>query len=252
MRRGGGWAKALVDRLRLHDLADGDSLRLQLVQAGWRDPAAPWMLAAARAGLPLVGALLAGLWTQFGVAAAWSGNAKAAAVLAGAALGYYLPQILLRNAAARRRAALRRALPDGLDLMLICVEAGLSIEAAFARVSEEVGKASPVLAEEFALTSAELAFLSDRAAALGNLAHRTGLPQLRALASALQQAERYGTPLVQALRVLAQESRDGRMALAEKTAAALPPKLTVPMIAFFLPALFVVILGPAAIQYLMR
>jgi len=141
-----------------------------------------------------------------------------------------------------------KAFPDSLDLLTICVEAGASIEAAFARVTEEVADASTVLAQEFGLTSAELAFLGDRGKAYLNFAERTGLPSVRALATTLVQAETYGTPIAVALRVLSQESRDDRMNRAEKKAAALPAQLTVPMIVFFLPPLFVIIMGPAVMS----
>jgi tight adherence protein C len=155
---------------------------------------------------------------------------------------------MLTNTITKRQQALSRSFPDALDLMVICVEAGVSIEAAFQRVTEEMVESTPVIAEEIALTSAELAFLGDRRQAYENLAERTGLPAIKSLCTALLQSERYGTPVSVALRVLAQENREARMAAAEKKAAALPAKLTVPMIIFFLPVLFMVIIGPAAIQ----
>ena len=133
-------------------------------------------------------------------------------------------------------------------MLLICIESGMSIEAAFRKVSEEIGSQSVALAEELTLTTAELSYLQDRKQAYDNLSRRTGLEGVKSVCLALQQAERYGTPLGTAMRVMAQENRDMRMAEAEKKAAALPPKLTVPMILFFLPVLFVVILGPAAIR----
>ena len=138
--------------------------------------------------------------------------------------------------------------PDALDMLLICVQAGMSVEAAFGKVSREIGTQSLELAEELSLTTAELSYLQDRRQAYENLGRRTGLPGIKAVATALIQAERYGTPVGQALRVMAKENRDMRMADAEKKAAALPPALTVPMIVFFLPVLFVVILGPAALK----
>jgi tight adherence protein C len=141
-----------------------------------------------------------------------------------------------------------RAFPDALDLMLICVESGMSIESAFTRVSAEIGAQSPELAEELALTTAELSYLPDRRQAFDNLARRCGHQGVRAVATALNQAEKYGTPLGQALRVTANENREMRMQDAERKAASLPAKLTVPMILFFLPCLFIVILGPAIIQ----
>jgi tight adherence protein C len=163
-------------------------------------------------------------------------------------VGIKSPEIFLSNVTTKRQQSIRRAWPDALDLLLICVEAGMSIEQAFRRVSQEVGTQSVALAEELTLTTAELSYLPERRAAYEHLANRTGLDTVKAVTTALIQAERYGTPLGTALRVLAQESRDQRMSEAEKKAAALPPKLTVPMILFFLPVLFVVIMTPALIQ----
>lgn len=163
-------------------------------------------------------------------------------------LGMQAPMLFLKNQISKRQLSIRRAFPDALDLLLICVESGMSIEAAFRRVSVEIGSQSVALAEELTLTTAELSYLQDRKVAYENLAKRTGLDSVKSVCLALQQSERYGTPLGQTLRVMAQENRDMRMAAAEKKAAALPPKLTVPMILFFLPVLFVVILGPAVMQ----
>jgi tight adherence protein C len=162
--------------------------------------------------------------------------------------GLQVPYLFLKNRIAKRQLQIRRAFPDALDLLLICVESGMSIEAAFKRVSQEIGSQSIALAEELTLTTAELSYLQDRRTAYDNLAKRTDLEGVKSVCMALQQAERYGTPLAQTLRVMSQENRDMRMSEAEKKAAALPPKLTVPMILFFLPVLFVVILGPAAIK----
>ena len=159
-----------------------------------------------------------------------------------------LPLLLLKNKIKRRQLSIKRAFPDTLDLLLICVESGMSIEAAFRKVSDEVGTQSVALAEELMLTTAELSYLPDRRQAYENLGKRTDLDGVKSVCMALQQSERYGTPLATMLRVMAQENRDMRMAEAEKKAAALPPKLTVPMILFFLPVLFIVILGPAAIK----
>jgi tight adherence protein C len=167
-------------------------------------------------------------------------------------LGFYSPNIYISNKANKRKTSIKKAWPDALDLMLICVESGMSIEAAFRKVSEEIGTQSIPLAEELVLVGAELSFLQERRQAYENLANRTGLETVKSVSQALIQAERYGTPVGQALRVLAAESRDQRMNEAEKKAAALPPKLTVPMILFFLPVLFGVILGPAGIQISQR
>ena len=162
--------------------------------------------------------------------------------------GFYAPVLYVSNRASKRKESIQKAWPDALDLMLICVESGMSVEAAFRRVADEIGAQSVELAEEFVLTNAELSFLQERKQAYENLAARTGLDSVKSVSQALIQAERYGTPVAHALRVLSQESRDMRMNAGEKKAAALPPKLTVPMILFFLPVLFAVILGPAGIQ----
>ena len=173
---------------------------------------------------------------------------KVGMCIGAAYLGLQAPMLFLKNAISKRQLSIRRAFPDALDLLLICVESGMSIEAAFRKVSVEIVTQSVALAEEFTLTTAELSYLQDRKVAYENLAKRTGLDGVKSVCLALQQSERYGTPLGQSLRVMAQENRDMRMNEAEKNAAALPPKLTVPMILFFLPVLFVVILGPTGIK----
>ena len=163
-------------------------------------------------------------------------------------LGLQAPMLFLRNAISKRQLSIKRAFPDALDLLLICIESGMSVEMAFRKVATEIVGQSIALSEELTLTTAELSYLQDRKVAYENLARRTGLEGVKSVCLALQQAERYGTPLGQSLRVMAQENRDMRMNEAEKKAAALPPKLTVPMILFFLPVLFVVILGPTGIK----
>jgi tight adherence protein C len=168
--------------------------------------------------------------------------------IAAAYLGLQAPMLFLKNAITKRQLSIKRAFPDALDLLLICIESGMSIETAFRRVSGEIVTQSVALSEEFILTTAELSYLQDRKVAYENLAKRTGLEGVKSVCLALQQSERYGTPLGQSLRVMAQENRDMRMSEAEKKAASLPPKLTVPMILFFLPVLFIVILGPSGIK----
>lgn len=163
-------------------------------------------------------------------------------------LGLQAPMLFLRNAISKRQLSIKRAFPDALDLLLICIESGMSVEMAFRKVATEIVGQSIALSEEFTLTTAELSYLQDRKVAYENLARRTGLEGVKSVCLALQQAERCGTPLGHSLRVMAQENRDMRMNEAEKKAAALPPKLTVPMILFFLPVLFVVILGPTGIK----
>ena len=174
---------------------------------------------------------------------------KYGSLLFGAAAGFYAPNIYVSNLAQQRQQSIMRAFPDALDMLLICVEAGMSIELGFHKVSQEIGSASPELAEEFGLTVAELSYLPERRQAYDNFAKRTGHEGVKSVCMALGQAERYGTPLGDALRVMAKENREMRMSEAEKKAAALPAKLTVPMIVFFLPVLFLVVLGPAYIKY---
>ena len=166
----------------------------------------------------------------------------------GAAFGFYGPNVYLSNRASKRRESIVGAFPDALDLLLICVEAGMSIEAAIQKVASEIGTRSIELAEELSLLTAELSYLPERRQAYEGLARRTNHPGIKAVATAMIQAERYGTPLGQALRIMAKENRELRIASAEKKAAQLPAKLTVPMILFFLPVLFVVILGPAGMR----
>jgi tight adherence protein C len=173
---------------------------------------------------------------------------RLAIALAVGGVGFYLPDMVVKSKIQKRQLSIRRTWPDAMDLMLICVESGMSIEQAFKKVADEIAMQSVPMAEELALTNAELSYLNDRRMAYENLGKRTGLESVKSVMTSLIQADRYGTPVGQALRVLAKESRDMRMADAEKKAAALPPKLTVPMILFFLPCLFVVIIGPAAIQ----
>lgn len=163
-------------------------------------------------------------------------------------IGAYLPVLLLKNRTIKRQQSIRRAWPDALDLMLLCVEAGMSVEHAFKRVSKEIGIQSPPLAEELTLTTAELSFLEDRTRAYDNLGRRTGLDNVKSVMTALIQADRYGTSVGSSLRVMAEEGREARMMEAEKKAAALPPKLTVPLILFILPVLFIVIISPAIIR----
>jgi tight adherence protein C len=167
-------------------------------------------------------------------------------------IGAYLPTLLLKNRTIKRQQSIKRAWPDALDLMLLCVEAGMSVEHAFKRVAKEIGVQSPELAEEITLTTAELSFLEDRTRAYDNLGRRTGLDVVKSVTTALIQADRYGTSVGTSLRVMAEEGRETRMMEAEKKAAALPPKLTVPLIVFFLPVLFIVIIAPAIIKLIQQ
>jgi tight adherence protein C len=169
-------------------------------------------------------------------------------VLAGAALGFFAPELYVSNLTSKRQLSLSRGLPDALDLLVICAESGLALDVALERVANEVGGANPVLGEELQLTSIELGFLPERRQALINLSRRTNLASIRGVVNTLLQTEKYGTPLSQSLRVLANEFRDQRLLRAEEKAARLPATLTVPMIVFILPVLFIVLIGPAIIS----
>ena len=244
-----GVAAIVVEKFNLKNALADEKTVGKLRIAGFRGQRPLTMFLFARATVPLVFFVLAATYVfGLGMLADRPFMLRLTACLIVALLGFYLPNMYISNRAAKRKKSLTRAWPDGLDLLLICVESGLSIEAAFRRVSDEIGIQSVPLAEELVLVCAELSYLPDRKTAYDNLALRTGLEDVRSVSTALVQAERYGTPLGQALRTLSQESRDTRMNLAEKKAAALPPKLTVPMIVFFLPVLFAVIIGPAIIQ----
>ncbi|MDB5485055.1 MAG: type secretion system protein [Tardiphaga sp.] len=225
-----------------------EAARSKLVMAGYRGQAPYMTFLFFRMVTPIVFFVGANLYV-FGIShMEQSTPIKIGICLAAAYAGMQAPMIFLKNAISKRQLSVRRAFPDALDLLLICIESGMSIEAAFRRVSVEIGTQSVALAEELSLTTAELSYLQDRKVAYQNLADRTGLDGVKSVCLALMQSERYGTPLGQSLRVMAQENRDMRMNEAEKKAAALPPKLTVPMILFFLPVLFVVILGPTGIK----
>ena len=239
----------IVERLDLkRALADENTLN-QLKVAGFRGQNPLTKFLFFRLVLPFVGVALAGIYVfLLGGLAEQPPFMKLFACIAGAYAGFYAPILYVSNRAAKRKHSIQMAWPDALDLMLICVESGMSVEAALRRVADEIGSQSVDLAEELVLANAELSYLQERKQAYDNLASRTGLESVKSVAQALVQAERYGTPVAQALRVLANESREMRMNAAEKKAAALPPKLTVPMILFFLPVLFAVILGPAGIQ----
>jgi tight adherence protein C len=242
------YMKTIVDNLDLNKWLGQDEARSLLMQAGFRGQAPYVTYLFCRMAMPIIMLLVAAFYIFIVLDLDYPTMMKVAMCIGAAYFGVYSPNLFLKNAISRRQLSIKRAFPDALDLLLICVESGMSVEAAFRRVSEEVGSQSVALAEELTLTTAELSYLPDRRQAYENLAQRTGLEGVKAVCIALQQAERYGTPLGTTLRVLAQENRDMRMSEAEKKAAALPPKLTVPMIVFFLPVLFVVILGPAAIR----
>ena len=242
------YMKRAVDNFNLSKWVGQEEARIKLVQAGYRGHAPYITYLFFRMTMPIV-MLLGSLFYIFIVLDLdYPPMMKFAMCIGAAYFGMYSPNLFLKNKITRRQLSLKRAFPDALDLLLICVESGMSIEAAFRKVSEEIGTQSVALAEEFTLTTAELSYLPDRRQAFDNLAKRCGHPGVKSVATALNQAEKYGTPLGQALRVTATENREMRMQEAERKAASLPAKLTVPMIIFFLPCLFIVILGPAIIQ----
>jgi tight adherence protein C len=240
--------RRIVEVFDLNKYLGTENARERLTMAGYRGQGPMVAFLFARAVTTIVLFLAAVAYLFFLSHITWPWLMKLAAAIGAAYIGLKLPELFIRNQITKRQASVRRAFPDALDLLLICVEAGMSVEAAFRKVSQEIGAQSVALAEEFILTTAEMAYLQDRRAAFENLGTRTGLEGVKAVSSALIQADRYGTPIGQALRVLAQENRDIRMNEAEKKAAGLPPKLTVPMILFFLPVLFVIIMGPAIMQ----
>jgi tight adherence protein C len=240
--------KAIVDRFNLTKWVGQEEARLKLVQAGYRGQAPYVTYLFFRMVTPVATFLFATFYIFILGNYELPTPIKLAICIAAAYIGMQLPWLLLKSKIQKRQLSIKRAFPDTLDLLLICVESGMSIEAALKKVSEQVGSQSIALAEELTLTTAELSYLPDRRMAYENLAKRTDLEGVKSVCMALQQAERYGTPLATMLRVMAQENRDMRMSEAEKKAAGLPPKLTVPMIVFFLPVLFVVILGPAYIK----
>jgi tight adherence protein C len=238
----------IVEQFNLTKWLAQEAAREKLVQAGYRGQAPYVAFLFFRLITPVV-MFLATLFYMFVVLQLdQPAMVKIGICLAAAYGGMQVPYFFLKNRISKRQLSIKRAFPDALDLLLICVESGMSIEAAFKKVSGEIGSQSIALAEELTLTTAELSYLQDRKTAYENLAKRTNLDGVKSVCMALQQAEKYGTPLAQTLRVMSQENRDMRMSEAEKKAAGLPPKLTVPMILFFLPVLFVVILGPAAIR----
>jgi tight adherence protein C len=242
--------KRVVDKLNLAKLLEDPKVIEKLAQAGHRGPKPVSTYYFFRGGLPFAFLfvvagylfLLNGFGLPFGT--------KLLISFVALTIGFYAPSIYIKNAATKRRTSIVRAFPDALDLLLICVESGMSIESALQKVSQEVGRSSIELAEEMSLLVAELSYLPDRRLAYEGLSKRTGDPGIKSVATAMIQAEKYGTPLGSALRVMAKENRELRLAAAEKKAAALPAKLTVPMIVFFLPVLFLVIMGPAVMRAL--
>ena len=240
--------KNLVDRLNLKTKLADASTQDKLRMAGYRGTGPLYTFLFARIAIPGVLFLVALVYAFAVLPSDAPAITKVSACLFVGGIGVFAPNLYIQNAISKRQLSIRRAWPDALDLMLICVESGMSIEEAFRRVAEEIGTQSIALAEELTLTTAELSYLGERRLAYENLGKRTGVDGVKNVMMALIQAERYGTPVGHAIRVMSDDSREQRMQEAEKKAASLPPKLTVPMIVFFLPVLFFVILGPAVMQ----
>jgi tight adherence protein C len=242
------YMQTVVEKFNLRKWVGQEEARALLVQAGYRGQAPYIAYLFFRMVVPVAMLFISLFYVFVVIQLDQSPAVKVGLCLAATYFGMYLPNLFVKNKITRRQLSIKRAFPDSLDLLLICIESGMSIEAGFRKVAQEIGTQSVALAEELMLTTAELSYLQDRRQAYENLAKRINLEGVKSVCMALQQAERYGTPMAQTLRVMAQENRDMRMSEAEKKAAALPPKLTVPMILFFLPVLFIVILGPAAIR----
>lgn len=247
-RKDEGVYKTIVERLQLSKLLEDPKVADKLAEAGFRGPGPISTFYFFRFCLPFVFAAITAFYVFVFAKFHLPTMTKFTVVMLGLAVGFYAPNIYVSNIATKRRQSIVQAFPDALDLLLICVEAGMSIEAALQKVGQEIGSASIELAEEMALLVAELSYLPERRTAYEGIAKRVNNPGIKSVATAMIQAERYGTPLGTALRVMAKENRELRLSAAEKKAAALPAKLTVPMILFFLPVLFVVIMGPAIMR----
>ncbi len=243
-----GMMKQVVEKLKLAQSGQAQKVQQNLARAGWRGPEARIRYLFLKVVLPFAFGLAAVIYVYALGAGNLDSVGKLVATMGAVVFGAYFPDLIIRNQTTKRQNLIRKSLPDALDLMVICAEAGLSLDATLLRVSEELNATAPEIGDEFSLTSLELGFLPDRQKALGNLAERTTVPGLRAMVNTLMQSERYGTPLGHSLRVLSQESRDERMLKAEEKAARLPALLTVPMIVFILPPLFIVLLGPAILD----
>ena len=243
-----GVSKQIVDALNLSNWLNTENSKKQLMQAGFRGSAPESAFLVFRLAAPIAFFIVALVYVFFLAKLSWSPSLKLAAAMFVAYIGMKAPELYLSNKTKKRQMGMNRAYPNMVDLLIICAESGMSIEAAVRKVSVEIGSESIELAEELSLLAAELSYLEQRRNAYENFTIRTGMDSVKQLTTVLVQSEKYGTPLGSALRVLAAESREQRMTAAEKKAASLPPTLTVPMIVFFLPGLFCAILGPAVVQ----
>lgn len=240
--------RRVAQHLKLLKTQQADAITLRLAQAGFRSKDALVIYLFAKLALPFVLGAVAVVLVYVSDLWAMSGMMKLFVAIAAVIAGAYAPEVFVANIRQKRQQAMQKGLPDALDLLVICTEAGLALDAALTRVARETGPACPELAEELSICAVELGFLPDRRQALDNLSARTALASIRGVVNSLQQTEKYGTPLSLSLRVLSTEFRNDRMMRAEEKAARLPATLTVPLILFILPALFVVLLGPAVIS----
>lgn len=240
--------RQVVERLKLAKGRDAEKASMALTRAGMRSKDALVLYQFARLCLPLAMGLLAALMLYLFEVPKLPVPLRAVVTMTMLVLGAYAPNLYVRNVAQKRRHKIERAMPDTLDMMVISAEAGLSLDATFNRVAKELAPAWPEMADELALTAIELTFLSDRRRAMDNLAQRVELESIRAVINTLRQSEKYGTPLAQSLRVLSAEFRNARMMRAEAKAARLPVLMTLPMVLFILPPLFIVLIGPAILQ----
>lgn len=240
--------KMVVDKLKLAQSEQSKKVTKKLMQAGWRHKDAAIVYTFFKLVLPFLIAITVVVLVYGMKVLEGRPMLEMVVPIGSVLLAFMLPDLVIKNAAQKRHELIRKAMPDALDLMVICAEAGLTLDTALARVTKEMARSAPELADEFGLTSVELGFLPDRRQALENLAERVPLPAVRGVITTLAQTERYGTPLATSLRVLSAEFRNERMMKAEEKAARLPATMTVPLILFILPTLFVVLLGPAACQ----
>ncbi len=246
--RGLGFMRNVVARFSLVRTRQADKVQVRLARAGFRSKDAPIIFMFCKLLMPMAFGALAVLVIYVLQAVELKPMMRLVAMVGSVIVGFYAPDIFVKNLATKRQKALRKGLPDSLDLLVICAEAGLGMDAAFSRVAREMGRSSPEVADELSLTSIELSFLPERRQALENLNARTNMREFRGVVNTLLQTEKYGTPLAQSLRVLAAEYRADRLMKAEEKAARLPAIMTVPMIIFILPCLFVVLMGPAILR----
>ncbi len=249
-KSGLGFAKTVVQRMELLGSDQADIASRKMLQAGKRSKDAVVIFLFMKLAMPVLLGVVTALLLYGTNLYPMPPMAKLILSITMVGIGFYLPELYAKNLSDKRKVELSKAMPDALDLLVICAEAGLNLDAALVRVAREIRVGNSELADELELTSIELGFLQERREALRNLEIRTGLPAVTALVGTLAQAEKYGTPLAQSLRVLATEMRNDRLMKAEEKAAKLPATLTVPMVIFIMPSLFIVLIGPGILRVL--